>query len=133
MLASLTVSDVSPIFLANPGRQINSVGDSGWVQLGCHGIQCRPTLTYSQSGLPTGLSLNTSTGLISGTTQQAAIRQGIIRSRYRSPMRSSTATQTFTWTLSGVAGRRSTTSSSVRWQPAFRKGYPLTFTVAVSG
>jgi hypothetical protein len=119
-------SAANPIFFANPGAQNNFVNDSVSVLLAATESSAA-TFTYSQSGLPTGLSLNSSTGLISGTidsgdtpgnyTIQVSVTNGV-----------STVSQTFTWSINGIAGALdhfliSPVATSVP------KNAPLTFTV----
>jgi hypothetical protein len=53
-----------PVTLTNPGDQSSSEGDNVSLQLSASGDS---GLTYGASGLPSGLSVNSSTGLISGT------------------------------------------------------------------
>jgi Putative Ig domain len=55
---------------ANPGYQKNGGGDDVSLPLSAHGGEST-TYTYSSSGLPSGLSLDPSTGLISGTVAPA--------------------------------------------------------------
>ena len=57
----------SPVSLAAPADQANNEGDSVSLALSATDTIVDATLTYSASGLPAGLTLNTSTGLISGT------------------------------------------------------------------
>src|SRR5262249_25378659 len=54
----------------DPGDQANNTGDSVSLQLQASD-SVSGSLTYSASALPTGLSLNASTGLISGTISAA--------------------------------------------------------------
>ena len=56
--------------LSNPGSRTNSVGDSVSLQLSASDPN-GDVITFGAIGLPSGLSLNPSTGLISGTTTTA--------------------------------------------------------------
>jgi hypothetical protein len=58
--------------LSNPGLQSANEGDSYALQIDATAPTGGGDLTYSASGLPAGLSVNTSTGLISGTIDYAA-------------------------------------------------------------
>jgi large repetitive protein len=62
-----------------------------------------PTLTYSASGLPAGLSINATTGVITGTIDRSASQGGaggvytvVVTARDAGGL---TATQTFSWTV----------------------------------
>ena len=62
-----------------------------------------PTLTYSASGLPAGLSINAATGVITGTIDRSASQSGaggvytvVVTARDSAGL---TATQTFSWTV----------------------------------
>ncbi len=65
------------------------------------------TLTYSATGLPAGLSINTTTGVISGTIDRSASQGGtggvysvVVTARDAGNL---TATQTFAWTVTNPA------------------------------
>src|SRR5438270_9311740 len=58
------------VALVNPGNQANAIGDS--VSLALQASTVGGTLSYSATGLPPGLSINSSTGLISGTVSSEA-------------------------------------------------------------
>ncbi len=62
------------------------------------------TLTYSASGLPSGLSINTTTGLISGTIANNASMTGPYSVTVTATDNASaTTSQTFTWTVTNPA------------------------------
>ncbi|WP_449347366.1 putative Ig domain-containing protein [Streptomyces xanthochromogenes] len=52
--------------MTNPGNQTGTVGTAASVQIQASDPGGE-TLTYSATGLPAGLSINSSTGLVSGT------------------------------------------------------------------
>src|SRR5262249_5246848 len=58
-----------PLSITDPGRQINSIGDSVSLTVSASG---GGTKAYSASGLPTGLSINSGTGAITGTVGSGA-------------------------------------------------------------
>jgi hypothetical protein len=62
---------VTHVLLTDPGDQINAPGDVVSLPIQASDPD-NDTLTYSASGLPQGLSINTTTGLISGTIDAAA-------------------------------------------------------------
>ena len=59
-----TVNDTTPPALTNPGNQTNNEGDT--VSLAIQAVDADPG-TFNAVGLPTGLSINPTTGVISGT------------------------------------------------------------------
>lgn len=61
----IRVSAEGAPFLTNPGTRTNAVGTPVSIQLAAS--TASGSLNYSAAGLPSGLSLNTTTGLISGT------------------------------------------------------------------
>src|SRR5262249_47491931 len=85
------------------------------------------TLTYSASGLPPGLSINASTGLISGTlttagtySVTATVNDG----------HGGTASQSFTWTVAASANRAPTLSAIA--DPAGKVGQSVSLALAAS-
>ena len=56
----------APLVVANPGNRRSLDGNTEQLQMTATGGT--PPYTWSATGLPTGLSINSSTGLISGTT-----------------------------------------------------------------
>jgi Putative Ig domain/Bacterial Ig domain len=92
--------------LVNPGSRTSTVGQPTSLQL--QGFDSQP-ITYSATGLPTGLSLMSSTGYISGT--------GTTAGTYTVTARASdgvlTTSQTFTWTMttSSTSGTDGTTTT----------------------
>jgi hypothetical protein len=86
-----------PPTLKNPGNQTSQVGAALTLQLQGSDPESSP-ITYSSNGLPTGLTLNTNTGFISGTptavgsfNAQATVSDGNL-----------STTQAFTWTISAA-------------------------------
>ena len=61
----------NPPTITNPGNQTNVEGDTVSLQIQANDPDPGDILTYSASGLPTGLSINSTTGLITGTTNTA--------------------------------------------------------------
>ena len=61
------------------------------------------TLTYSASGLPAGLSISSSSGLISGTPTTAGTSSVTVTA---TDTTGASGSASFTWTISGGGGRR---------------------------
>src|SRR6202522_463775 len=55
------------VTVTSPGSQTGTVGTAASLQIGATDSPSGQTLTYTATGLPAGLSINSSTGLISGT------------------------------------------------------------------
>ena len=55
------------VTVTNPGNQNGTVGTAATLQIHATDSAAGQTLTYSATGMPAGLSINTATGLISGT------------------------------------------------------------------
>ena len=66
----------SPITITDPGEQDDSVGQSVSLQIEASDSS-GGTLTYLATGLPSGLSINATTGLISGTISNSSDATGI--------------------------------------------------------
>jgi hypothetical protein len=99
--------NTSPIFyeyvpsVANPGTQNSAVGDSVSLQVEASGLASGDTWTYSASGLPTGLSINSSSGLITGIiTGSAATYSATVTA---SDGQGDEPSQSFTWNVSTLS------------------------------
>jgi hypothetical protein len=90
------ISCVSAPVVASPGNQTNFVYDSVAVQMSATG-GTRP-YTWSATGLPTGVSINSSTGLISGFVTRIATATVVVTATDAAG--SSGRTQ-FTWRVRG--------------------------------
>ncbi|MEU6284235.1 putative Ig domain-containing protein, partial [Streptomyces sp. NPDC047028] len=92
-------SSGNTVSVTNPGNQSTTTGDS--VSLQIHASDSAgAALTYSATGLPTGLSINGSTGLISGTASTAGTYQVTVTAKDST---GATGATSFTWTV-GTSG-----------------------------
>jgi hypothetical protein len=92
---------IAHVSLVNPGQQDSVDGQAVSLQL--QGTDADgDTISYTASGLPTGLSINTSTGLISGTIASNADMNGPYNVTVTASDGTNTTTQTFLWTVSPV-------------------------------
>ncbi len=97
---SFTWKIIQPtLTLTQPEDQINCDGDTVSLKLAAS-ENASHTLTYSESGLPTGLSINPSTGVISGSIGSNDSLQGYSATvTTTDPAASLVASKTFNWTL----------------------------------
>jgi O-glycosyl hydrolase len=82
------------VTVTNPGAQSSTVGKA--VSLQIQASDPGQTLTYSATGLPAGLSINSSTGLISGTPTTAGTSSVTVTATDGT---GASGSATFTWTV----------------------------------
>ncbi len=87
--------------LENPGDQSNSEGDVVSLQLVVDS-NASPNLTYSGTGLPAGLSLDTSSGLISGTVSAGDANDSPYTVTVSATDGNNTSTASFSWTITHI-------------------------------
>jgi O-glycosyl hydrolase len=123
------------VTVTNPGNQTGTVGTAESVQIHAADSGTGQTLTYGATGLPAGLSINSSTGLISGTPTAAATFTVTVTATDGT---GASGSATFTWTISGSGGGGGcqvvyTTQS--QWAGGFVAGVTITNTgsSAISG
>jgi hypothetical protein len=117
------------VTVTNPGNQTTTVGTAVSLQIHATDSASGQTLTYSATGLPAGLSINSSTGLISGTPTTAATSSVTVTARDTTGASGSTS---FTWTIS-TSGGGGCTAAQLLGNPGFETGSaaPWTSTAAV--
>ena len=93
--------NVSTLSVTNPGTQNNADGDSVSLQISASGLPAGDTWTYSAIGLPASLSINSGTGVISGTVTDAAKAYTVMVSA--SDGQGASASQSFTWNVSTLS------------------------------
>jgi hypothetical protein len=86
--------------VTNPGNQVNDVGDVVSVAIVATDSDGPSSLTYSSTGLPPGLTINPTTGLITGTLPPTS--QGIYNVTINVYDGQGTTSIFFTWTVIGL-------------------------------
>jgi hypothetical protein len=118
------------VTVTSPGNQTGTVGTPVSVQVQASDSASGQTLTYGASGLPAGLSISSSTGLISGTPTTAGTSSVTVTA---TDTTGASGSATFSWTVasSGSSGGGScqvayTTNS--QWQGGFTAQVAITNT-----
>jgi len=125
--------------LANPGDQMNKAGDV--VSLAVSGSDVDgDTVTYSATGLPPGVSMNATTGLISGTLSASSGSSTPYSVTVTASDGTLSASQTFSWfvsknvvTLSSPGDQTNTEGDTVSLQLAATDSGSLTLSYQASG
>lgn len=95
---NVTYVNQSPT-LDNPGNQVNKPGDVVSVQLSGYDVD-GDTVSYSATGLPSGLTIASTTGLISGTLSATSGSKSVYNVTVKASDGTYSASQTFKWYVS---------------------------------
>ncbi len=106
------------VTVTNPGNQSTTVGNSASLQVSASDT-AGGTLSWSAAGLPAGLSINGSTGLITGTPTTAGSNNVTVTATDSTGP--SGATQ-FTWTIASSGGGGGCTAAQLLGNPGFETG-----------
>jgi hypothetical protein len=89
------------VTVTSPGNQTGTVGTAVSLQIHASDSASGQTLTYSATGLPAGLSINSSTGLISGTPTTASTYSVTVKA---TDTTGAAGSASFTWTIGSSGG-----------------------------
>ncbi len=105
------------VTVTNPGNQTSTVGTAVSLQITATDSASGQTLTYSATGLPAGLSINSSTGLISGTPTTAGSNSVTVTAKDTT---GATGSASFTWTINPSSS--GCTAQQLLGNPGFETG-----------
>ncbi|MER5656215.1 M4 family metallopeptidase [Streptomyces sp. NPDC002131] len=108
----------SGVTVTNPGSQSATVGTAVSLQIAASSTNSG-SLTYAASGLPAGLSINGSTGAVTGTPTTAGTYSTTVTV---TDSTGATGTATFTWTVSSSGGGGTCTAKQLLGNPGFESG-----------
>ena len=121
-------STTNTVTVTSPGNQTSTVGTAVSLQIKATDSASGQTLTYSATGLPAGLSISSSTGLITGTPTTAGTSSVTVTATDTTGAHGSA---TFTWTISSSG--TGCTAAQLLGNPGFETGSisPWTATAGV--
>lgn len=115
------------VTVTNPGSQTSTVGTPASLQLHATDSSGATTFTWTSTTLPAGLTLNASTGLISGTPTTAGTASVTVTAKDSTGAAGAT---TFTWTVNGTGGTGCTAAGQKLGNPGFETGTAAPWTAS---
>ncbi|MEV6006063.1 putative Ig domain-containing protein [Streptomyces sp. NPDC051976] len=107
------------VTVTGPGNQTGTVGTAASLQIQATDSASGATLTYSATGLPAGLAINSGTGLISGTPTTAATYNTVVTATDNTGAHGSAS---FTWTVNPAGGGTCSAPGQKLGNPGFESG-----------
>lgn len=114
------------VTVTNPGSQSGTVGTAKSLQMSATDSASGQTLTWSATGLPAGLSINSSTGLISGTPTTATSYSTTVTAKDTT---GASGSASFTFTI-GTSGGGTCTAAQLLGNPGFETGSAAPWTAS---
>jgi subtilase family serine protease len=105
------------VTVTNPGSQTGTVGTAASLQITATDSASGQTLTYSATGLPAGLSINSSTGLVTGTPTTAGSNSVTVTAKDTT---GASGSASFTWTINSASS--GCTAQQLLGNPGFETG-----------
>jgi hypothetical protein len=105
------------VTVTNPGNQTSTVGTAVSLQITATDSASGQTLAYSATGLPAGLSVNSGTGLISGTPTTAGSNSVTVTAKDTT---GASGSASFTWTINPSSS--GCTAHQLLGNPGFETG-----------
>jgi O-glycosyl hydrolase len=129
--ASGTTPPGNTVTITNPGSQTGTVGTAASLQVHATDSASAQTLAYGASGLPAGLSINSSTGLISGTPTAAGTSSVTVTA---TDATGASGSASFSWTI-GSSGTSPPPSCTVSYttQSQWTGGFVAQVTITNGG
>ncbi|WP_308012136.1 putative Ig domain-containing protein [Actinacidiphila acidipaludis] len=119
-------SQGNTVTVTSPGNQSTVVNTAVSLQIHASDSASGQTLTYSATGLPAGLSINSSTGLISGTPTATGTSSVTVTAKDTT---NATGSTSFSWTV-GTSGGGGCTASQLLGNPGFETGSAAPWTAS---
>ncbi|WP_329173408.1 putative Ig domain-containing protein [Streptomyces sp. NBC_01477] len=107
------------VTVTSPGNQSTKVGTAVSVQVHATDSASGQTLTYSAAGLPAGLTINASTGVISGTPSTVGSSTVTVTAKDTT---NASGSASFTWTITSTGGGGGCTAGQLLANPGFESG-----------
>ncbi|WP_455583903.1 putative Ig domain-containing protein [Kitasatospora aureofaciens] len=107
------------VTVTGPGNQSGTVGTATSLQIHASDSASGQSLTYSATGLPAGLSINSSSGLISGTPTTAGSSNVTVTAKDTT---GASGSASFTWSIAGSGGGTCTGGGQLLGNPGFETG-----------
>ncbi|WP_063771565.1 putative Ig domain-containing protein [Streptacidiphilus albus] len=122
-------SGSNTVTVTNPGSQSSTVGTAVSLQVTAGDSASGQSLTYSATGLPAGLAINTTSGLITGTPTTVGTSSVTVSAKDTT---GATGSASFGWTVSSTGGG-GCTAAQLLGNPGFETGSaaPWTATAGV--
>ncbi|MGH3259464.1 MAG: GH12 family glycosyl hydrolase domain-containing protein [Streptosporangiaceae bacterium] len=121
-----TGSGGNTVTVTSPGNQSGTVGTAASVQVRASDSASGQTLTYSASGLPPGLSVSSSTGLVSGTPTTSGTYSATVTAKDGT---GASGSANFTWAIASAGGGGGACTASYAITETWPGGFQAQVTV----